>query len=580
MNNTKEIITDKVALVVDDSPTQCKMLEVLMQEQNYHVLCANNGAEGVEKYIKYHPDLILMDINMPVMDGFEAARRIKEISRGDLTPLIFITSSDTDESFIECVDAGGDGILVRPFSPQVFQAKIKSIQRISDLHHKVKLLQQEQQHDAELAEQLLTGVIESRNYGLDRINVVKQPAALFSGDIQLTALCPNNDINILLGDFTGHGLRASIGAIPVSETFRAMTKKGFSLSDIVSQINRQLYDLLPTDLFLAVAIVKISVNENSLYVFNAGLPTGYIFDEIAQVKHEITSSHPPLGVLPNLLPDTRLTVLPVDKNDRAVLISDGIIEARNCKGEMFGEERFLQSVKKGISQNSIPDVVMEDISGFCQHVEQEDDISLFDIPCRGWEAIYKMSENTQDGYSSYGIDNIPISPPAWTWSLNLKGQRLATVNPIPLAMSQISEIEGAGDHWQSLFTVLTELFINALDHGILGLSSKLKSSPEGFAQYFNERESRLKTLDSGYVDLFLSYHPLSHGGKMFIRMKDSGKGFDIYNVLKNLGNQSRQESAAYCGRGVELINQLCDTIEYKEQGTLVEVTYLWNIKEN
>jgi len=580
VNNKREISTGKVALVVDDSKTQCKVLSILLQEEGYHVFTANDGAQGVDKYIKYHPDLILMDINMPVMDGFEAARKIKSLSQGDLTPLIFITSMNTDESFIECVDAGGDGILVRPFSPDVFKAKIKSIQRISDLHRQVKQLQQEQQNDAQLAEKLLSDVIESRNYGLDRISIIKQAAALFSGDIQLTALCPNGDINILLGDFTGHGLRASIGAIPVTETFRAMTKKGFFLFDIVSQINAQLYQLLPPDLFLAATFVCISSHEKSAYVFNAGLPDSYIFDEQAKIKHQLASVHPPLGVMPELLPDTRLTIVPVEEGDRAVLISDGIVEARDLQGKMYGTERFELVARQGILNKSLSETVMQDVNVFCQGAVQDDDISLFDIPCGGWVDNRSISQDTSESYAEYGNEYYDFSPPVWTWALHLKGQRLAKVNPVPLAMSQINDLEGSGEHWQSLFTVLTELYVNALDHGVLGLSSELKSSPEGFAQYYNERENRLKALDYGYVDISLSYHLLDKGGKMVIRLKDSGQGFDIYKLLKSLGEHSSQKNYALSGRGVELVNRLCDTIEYKENGTLVEVTYIWNTKEN
>ena len=257
----------KLALVVDDSVMQCKVLSVLLEEEGYRVVTANDGARGVAMYVAYSPDLVLMDINMPVMDGYEAARKIKGLSASNLCPLIFITSMDTDQAFIEAINAGGDGILVRPFSPEVFKAKIKSIQRISDLYAQVKKLQMEQQKDAELAEQLMSGVIEARNYALDKIGILKKAADLFSGDIQLTAACPNGDVNVLLGDFTGHGLRSSIGAIPLAETFRVMTKKGFALNEIIQQINRQLYDLLPPDLFLAASFVTVSCHDESIYVF-------------------------------------------------------------------------------------------------------------------------------------------------------------------------------------------------------------------------------------------------------------------------------------------------------------------------
>ena len=128
-----------------------------------------------------------------------------------------------------------------------------------------------------LAEKMMSEVIEARNFALDSVGVIKKAATIFSGDIQLTAQCPNGDVHVLLGDFTGHGLRASIGAIPVTETFRAMTKKGFSLFEVIKEINRQLYALLPGDLFFAASFACISEHEKSAFIFNAGLPEGLPF---------------------------------------------------------------------------------------------------------------------------------------------------------------------------------------------------------------------------------------------------------------------------------------------------------------
>lgn len=437
----------KLALVIDDSKMQCRMLSVFLKEEKYQVIMAHDGAEGVDKYIEHQPDLVLMDINMPVMNGYEATRKIKGLSQGSLCPLIFITSDDTEKAYIESIDAGGDGILVRPFSPQVFKAKIKSIQRISDLYGQVKSLQQEQQKDAELAEQLMSGVIEARNFALDKVGIIKQAAALFSGDIQLTALCPNGNINVMLGDFTGHGLRSSIGAIPLAETFRAMTRKGFSLFEIITQVNKQLYNLLPPDLFLGAAFVSISEHEKSAYIINAGLPDAYILSDKGDIKHKIASSHPAMGILPFLIPDTHLTILSVEVSDRIELISDGIVEARNEEGEMFEFERFEESLKKGIISKDVSSTVLKDVMDFCHNMPQEDDISLIDVPCSGWLA----STDNKGGMLIKNEDKKLISydedlPSAWRWRLKLSGSRLAKINPIPMALNQITEIEGNSEH--------------------------------------------------------------------------------------------------------------------------------------
>ena len=575
MNNNSS--KSKLALVVDDSMTQCMVLSALLQEEGYQVVIANDGACGVEKYVEHQPDLVLMDINMPVMDGYEATRRIKNVSGDNLAPLIFITSMDTEQSFIDSVEAGGDGILVRPFSPKVFKAKIKSIQRIGDLYQQVRTLQQEQQQDAELAEKMMSEVIESRNFALNKVGVIKQAAAMFSGDMQLTSLCPNGDLHVLLGDFTGHGLRASIGAIPVTETFRAMTKKGFSILDIVAQINRQLYDLLPNDLFFAACFACISEHDKSAYVLNAGLPEGYVFSEKAEIMHQFSSVHPPLGILPKLLDNTLLSIVPVEKSDRFVLITDGIIEARNEQGQEFGVPSFEHAAEQGILTSDISTNVLSRLKGFCQNMPQEDDISLVDVPCSGWQDDESINKTNQAHIPETFIieDKFYNTAPSWSWQLELTNKLLANVNPIPIIMNQINDIEGAGDHWQSLYTIITELFINALDHGVLGLSSSLKDSAEGFSQYFKERTKRLDELNAGFIRIELNYFPFEFGGKMSISIKDSGIGFDIFNVLKK-NSCAQNEGINLSGRGIELVNQLCDTLDYQDNGTLVSASYVWH----
>lgn len=561
----------KLALVVDDSAMQCKLLSVLLQEEGYRVVTALNGAIGVDKYITHRPDLVLMDINMPVMDGYQAAREIKKLSINSLAPLIFITSLNTDKAFIESIEAGGDGILVRPFAPEVFKAKIKSIQRISDLYSQVKQLQQEQQQDAELAEKLMSEVIEARNFSTDRIRIIKQAATLFSGDIQLSALCPNGDVNVLLGDFTGHGLRSSIGAIPLSETFRAMTKKGFSLQEIIAQINRQLFRLLPQDLFLAAAFVSISAHDKSAYIFNAGLPDVYIINDDGEIKDTIASCHPPLGVIKKLIPEIPLVIKTVGDNDNIVMISDGIVEARNLKGDMFEQQRFESSIIDGAKQNDIANLLISNVNLFCENMPQEDDLSIIEIPCGGWEPK-SLTSSVQSV-----AETEPLSftdKPDWLCSLSLTTRMLANVNPIPIIMNQIKEIEGgAGEHWQIIYTIFTELYVNALEHGILSLDSKLKKSAEGFAEYFNEKQLRLSHLDFGEIDIYVELFYLKNFSKVVLRIKDSGKGFDVKKQEKIKDNEVINQGLS--GRGIQLVKQLSTTLNYFDNGTLVEATYLW-----
>ncbi len=163
--------------------------------------------------------------------------------------------------------------------------------------------------------------------------------------------------------------------------------------------------------------------------------------------------------------------------------------------------------------------------------------------------------------------------PTWTLHLDLNGPLLKTINPIPLIMNTIIELEGANNHWHNIYIVLTELFINALDHGVLGLSSLLKNPVEGFSQYTNERAKRMYDLNDAYVQIILKFYPLDNGARVSIDIKDSGQGFDVVEVFKSHNGIENLESQL-SGRGIKLVNQLCDTLEYQDRGTSVSANYL------
>lgn len=572
MVETKE---KKSALVVDDSRTQRNYLKTLLLEQDYRVYTAEHGEHGVEMFLKYQPDIVLMDINMPIMDGFQAAKIIKDASKNGFCPLIFVTTLSSEKTMLASAEAGGDGILIMPFSPEVFKAKIMSLQRISDLYHQLNVLQETQQHDAELAEQLMASVIDSRNHKPDCISIVKQAASLFSGDIQLSELCPNGDINILLGDFTGHGLRSSIGAIPVAETFRSMTKKGFSLLEIASQINQQLYDLLPSDLFLAAGFVTVSCDERSLYSINAGIPDILQIGDGGVVKHRICSSHPPLGIMERLMPSTLLEVYGFEDTDHLLLLSDGVIEARNAEDDLFGEDRLLTAVNKGYQNGDIADFLLQQVNRFGENVEQADDISIINVACGlASKPIEVWSSSREDSTLAINLSTFNEKP-SWSWSVVLNDKKLANVNPVPLAMNQLKDLEEDGEHWQSVYTILTELYINALDHGVLLLDSSLKNSAQGFSEYFKLRSERLNQDISGTISISIDLYSLANGGKVVIKVRDSGKGFDVESVLKQRINNEQLGLNALSGRGIDLVSKLCETLTYDEFGTSVEASYLW-----
>jgi len=116
-------------LAVDDNRTNLHILQVFLKKLGHEVILAENGEEAVQKFKAESPDLILLDIMMPVMDGFEAARQIKALCLDRWMPIIFLSALNRDENLVEGLEAGADDYLTKPINFVVLEAKLRSMQR-------------------------------------------------------------------------------------------------------------------------------------------------------------------------------------------------------------------------------------------------------------------------------------------------------------------------------------------------------------------------------------------------------------------------------------------------------------------
>lgn len=120
-------------LVADDSKTSLTKVAAALKKLGHDVYPVSSGAEAVKVFTAEHPDLVILDVVMEGMDGFECARQIRKLNSDDWIPIIFLSASVDDESISKGIDAGGDDYLTKPFSDVTLAAKIKAMQRIADM---------------------------------------------------------------------------------------------------------------------------------------------------------------------------------------------------------------------------------------------------------------------------------------------------------------------------------------------------------------------------------------------------------------------------------------------------------------
>ena len=117
-------------LVVDDSATIRAGLRIQLTKMQHQVLEAANGQLALDMWNADRPDLVLIDVMMPVMDGYETARRMRAQSQEDWAPIIFLSSMEADQDLERAIEAGGDDYLVKPVSAVVLGAKIRAMHRL------------------------------------------------------------------------------------------------------------------------------------------------------------------------------------------------------------------------------------------------------------------------------------------------------------------------------------------------------------------------------------------------------------------------------------------------------------------
>ncbi|MBA6420347.1 MULTISPECIES: fused response regulator/phosphatase [Pseudomonas] len=547
-------------LVADDNPADRMILGRLVERLGHQVYLAENGQVAVEQFSERRPDIVLLDALMPVMDGFEAARLIKQQAGEDLVPIIFLTSLTETDALVQCLEAGGDDFLTKPYNPVILDAKISAFRRMREMHQTLQAQRDviAAQHasllqDQEVAKIIFDRVAHSGALSHSSLRYLQSPYAMFNGDILLAANRPSGEMHLLLGDFTGHGLSAAIGAMPLAEVFYAMTAKGFALRDILFELNDKLATILPVGIFCCAVLIEVNPDKGLVEIWNGGLPDVMILGPSAELMRSVASTNLPLGVANRQRFNPQPEVMVMRPGERLLCWTDGVIESRNQAGELFGEAGVHEVLDAYLGH---PGRIFDGLLGALErfHGSPEDDVSLLQV------VMPERSERIPSPRATAP----PSRPQDWCLSYTYRAASIREQNPLPFLLSRLLEIPGLRPQAGALFTVLSELYSNALEHGLLRLDSAWKQDSDGFALYYQERGERLRSLVDGWIRITLNHLPTPDGGMLQIECEDSGNGF-----------APDRACADYAGRGLALVAALAQEVEVKGASSTVRVVFSW-----
>ena len=559
-------------LIADDNDSDRLILQTIVRKEGHIVYAARDGQEAIDIFRQESPDIVLLDALMPNVVGFEAARTIKQLAGDNLVPIIFLTSLRDATSLADCLAAGGLDFLSKPYNRIILQAKIKAFASMRRLHETVQRQRDEISlhndrliHEQEVAKQVFDNIAHPGCIDAPNIKYLLSPMAVFNGDLVLASRKPSGGMYVFLGDFTGHGLPAAIGAMPVSEIFYGMAQKGFSLQDILREINKKLKRILPVGVFCCACMCDLSFRKRSAEVWVGGLPDVLVYRRSSREIENLPSRHLPLGVVDNDRFKTETSVIPLELGDKIFLWSDGIIEATNDQGEMFGEDRVRDVIAATVEPEEIFRSLELAVEKHAGRGEQDDDYTMVEV-------TMVNEEDMGEYFSERGKSFLAGGPKDWSMTYELRPQTLREFNPLPLITHLLMEVPGLRPHSGKIYTMLSELYSNALEHGVLGLKSDLKASADGFARYYMERTQKLAELYEGSVRFHIDHHPVTDGGVLTIVVEDTGPGFD-YQAKENAAHKTE----GYSGRGIPLIRTMCRSVRYLPPGNKVEVVFDWHV---
>jgi len=418
-----------------------------------------------------------------------------------------------------------------------------------------------------VAKQVFDKIAHAGSLHLEHINYYMSALAVFNGDVLLADLSPRGSLFVILGDFTGHGLPAAIGSMPLAATFYGMVSKGFFIPDILREINQKLYQTLPVGLFCCATCVDIDFHKMRINVWNGGFPDNYLYHSKTNSYSTIKSRHLPLGVLSQRDFKVELDSFDLNQGDHFLMWSDGILESRNSEGNMFGEQPALEILSACDDGAQLYDQIIGAVQKHIGHTEKDDDISVVDICIPSKDEIESSIPKPGQGQGhGYLVD--------WELSLKLDASSLRTFSPLSMLITMISEVPGLRQSSSVLYTVLSEFYNNAIEHGVLGLSSDIKSSPSGFAEYYRLRKEALKHLENAFVKFEFRHQLFDEGGVLHIAVSDSGDGFTPKTI--ETGDPSHPN---YYGRGLSLIASICESVEILPPGNKIEAVYRWGFEE-
>jgi len=366
-------------LLVDDNPTNLQVLFQTLEGVGCKLLIAKNGNGALAIAGKARPDLILLDIMMPDIDGYEVCRQLKADPATADIPVIFLSALGETEDKVKGLHLGAVDYITKPFQPDEVIARVNTHLTIHRLKREVESQKDQLKHELEVVSEVQRKLLPKK---LPEINGFKlaahyETSRYAGGDYYDILEIPENRWGFLIADAEGHSAPAAVLMAMTCALFRAYSGSPADPAAVLHYLNQHLCKVAEPS-FMTALYAVYDAGQQTMRIARAGQPLPMIYRASEKKAFELESPGVyPLGIEPYQIeiPVTEVKLLP---GDRFLVYTDGLSERFNAAGETYGEERLLKplATDNATVPQDVVAAIMGDVEQFAGNHPADDDQAL------------------------------------------------------------------------------------------------------------------------------------------------------------------------------------------------------------
>ena len=371
-------------LVVDDDELNIKILRIQLEAQGYGVLSATSGSKALELMASDPPDLVLLDIQMPRMDGFEVCRRIRADDSTQFVPVVMVTALKDTADRIQSIQAGADDFISKPFDGHEIVARVGSLLRIKEYRDELEAHNARLQAELEMARQVQEILMPQNGIvGLAGFEIASHstPEIEVGGDFfDFWEIQPGR-LGLFISDVMGHGVSAALVAVFMKTVVgeirdRMENDPGRMLTTLNTRFNNTISSQM--FMFATAFYAVIDLPSGKISCANAGHPYPLLIHRQRGTCELLCQGFVGKGL--GLLADSSYETAnyDFDRCGRMLLYTDGAYEARNPEREEFGvcrlEETAVQETDE--SGDALVNRLLGAIEKFRNGIPTDDDLTF------------------------------------------------------------------------------------------------------------------------------------------------------------------------------------------------------------